>query len=75
VHVGAIPPDGSGAYPAMEQTSGDVCSNEPHDSKESGTLSFAWTPYHIEQSLLFNVEINLRCRPVFDYLLAVQFHF
>src|SRR5713101_568478 len=28
-----------------------------------------------EQSLFFNVEINLRCRPVFDYLLAVQFHF
>jgi hypothetical protein len=25
--------------------------------------------------LFFNIEINLRCRAVFDYLLSVQFHF
>ena len=26
-------------------------------------------------TLFFDVEINLRCGPVFDYLLAIQFHF
>jgi len=51
----------------------DRTKERPGDSTECGALSFA--TFTSEQSLLFDVEINLRCGAVFDDLLAVQFHF
>jgi hypothetical protein len=48
----------------------------PRDSKEfSGAIVCVGLNSTFEQSLLFNVEINLRRGAVFNYLLAVQLHF
>ena len=46
-----------------------------HGARREAFLLCSLAPTEVECKLLFNVEINLRCGPVLNYLLAVQFHF